>query len=144
MTILPATIPTHDHDGDRLANDPRIAAIASVFANAMIAALSPWLARLNAPTNHEIPTLLSVDQARAYCGGMPKSTWSDFNSRGVIPAAVRIGGRVFWRRVDLDAWVEQKCPGRIRFGVGTLETPRFLLKNGAVNTPNNGTWAHPG
>ena len=115
---LPAiTAPTHDTgpDVDRLANDPRLAAIAHVFAAAMIAALSPWLTRMDTAMKREAPILLSVDEARAYCGGLAKSTWSDFDQRGVIPAPVRIGGRVFWRRTDLDAWVAHNCPGRARF-----------------------------
>jgi len=131
---LPATIvPTHDHDGERLANDPRIVAIANIIATAMVAALAPWLTRFNAVRSREAPILLSVDEARAYCGGLPKSTWTDFNVRGVIPASVRIGGRVFWRRIDLDAWVEQRCPGRIRFeeSQAAAHTPPSRKKSGS-------------
>jgi len=106
-TTAPASIapaPDADHD-----------AAARAFAAAVVEALSPWLTRLESALSREAPILLSVDEARAYCGGLGKSTWSDFDTRGVIPAAVRIGGRVFWRRIDLDAWVDHKCPGRARF-----------------------------
>ena len=50
-----------------------------------------------------------------YCGGLAKSTWCDFDTRGVIPEHVRVGGRVFWRRADLDLWAVKDCPGRGRF-----------------------------
>ena len=99
-------------------NDPRLAAAAKVFALALVAALSPWLARFGASLDRAsapASVLLSADEARAYCGGLAKSTWCDFDQRGVIPAPVRVGGRVFWRRADLDAWVERNCPGRVRF-----------------------------
>ena len=115
---LPATIvSTHDFgaDGDRLANDPRIAAVANIIAVAMVAALAPWLTRFHSALSRDAPILLSADEARLYCGGLAKSTWSDFDQRGVIPAHIHIGGRVFWRRADLDAWVDRNCPGRGRF-----------------------------
>ena len=121
-SLLPATLvpvgPAIDAD------DPRVSALARAFAVAVAEALSPWLARLQSALTRETPTLLSADEARLYCGGLAKSTWSDFDARGVIPAHVHIGGRVFWRRADLDAWVEQKCPGRARF-----EEAQLILKH---------------
>ena len=106
------------HDGNPASGDPRLAAFVQALASALVAALSPWLAKAQAALNrlgNPPAVLLSADDARAYCGGLAKSTWCDFDQRGVIPAPVRIGGRVLWRRADLDAWVERSCPGRARF-----------------------------
>ena len=105
----------------------------SVYGSAATAAaLSPWLARLESALNREAPILLSADEARAYCGGLAKSTWCDFDQRGVIPAAVRIGGRVFWRRADLDAWVDRSCPGRARFEEGQAALKNHPAKRGSI------------
>lgn len=56
--------------------------------------------------------LLSEEEAREYCGGLARSTWSDYNQRGIIPEPVKVGGRNFWRRTDLDLWAAWGCPGR--------------------------------
>jgi predicted DNA-binding transcriptional regulator AlpA len=112
------------------ADDPRLASVARAFAAAVVSALSPWLARLEAAFGRETPVLLSADEARAYCGGLAKSTWSDFDQRGVIPAAVRVGGRVFWRRADLDAWVDRSCPGRARFEEGQATAKQSSIRQG--------------
>ena len=107
--------------------DPIIHELAQAVADALAARLGPWLERIAAdfarlmapqplPAGAGPPTiLLSADEARSYCGGLAKSTWSDFDQRGVIPSAVRVGGRVFWRRFDLDLWAAKDCPGRGRF-----------------------------
>ena len=65
-TALVPTTRDFGFDSERLANDPRIAAVASIFANAMIMALSPWLAHFNVARSRETPILLSADEARAY------------------------------------------------------------------------------
>ena len=120
-SLLPILAPAPagpPHDADPASVDPRLAAFVQAFASALVGALSPWLAKAQAALNrlgNPSAALLSADDARAHCGGLAKSTWCDFDQRGVIPAAVRIGGRVFWRRADLDAWVERSCPGRARF-----------------------------
>ena len=119
--LVPAPAgPVYDagHSGDHDGADPRLAAFVQALVSTLVSALSPWLAKAQAALNrlgNPPAVLLSADDARAYCGGLAKSTWCDFDQRGVIPAAVRIGGRVFWRRADLDAWVERSCPGRARF-----------------------------
>lgn len=123
--------------------DPILAELAQAVAAALVAQLAPWLNRIAAdlgrvapatatpPVVAPPPILLSADDARAYCGGLAKSTWSDFDTRGVIPAPVRVGGRVFWRRADLDLWTAKDCPGRGRFDV-ILDAERPTpSKNGA-------------
>jgi len=64
------------------------------------------------------PLLLSVDDARLFCGGVAAPTWIAWSARGLVPAPIRVGvgrGRVFWRKADLEVWVEAGCPPRTRF-----------------------------
>lgn len=65
--------------------------------------------------NAEPPELLSADAARMLCGGMAKSTWYKLKLLGKIPAPIRIGGRVYWRREDLRTWIEMDRPGCEKF-----------------------------
>lgn len=130
--------------------DPIIADLAQAVAAALVARLAPWLdriaevmadlARANRTANAHAgdpveppPILLSADAARAYCGGLAKSTWSDFDARGVIPSPVRAGGRVLWRRADLDLWAAKECPGRGRFGVMLEAEARAPMRPNALN-----------
>lgn len=55
--------------------------------------------------------LLSVHEAAALCG-LGRSTWWRYSSAGKIPAPVRIGGSVRWRREELSAWMQAGCPPR--------------------------------
>gem|GEM_PF-1872096 len=133
--LLPASLvpvpagPILDADAN---GDPRLAAFARAFADAVVSTLSPWLDRLGAALGRETPVLLSADEARSYCGGLAKSIWCDFDQRGVIPSAVRVGGRVFWRRSDLDAWVDRSCPGRARFEESQAAQKNHPAKRGSI------------
>ena len=60
------------------------------------------------------PRLLTVDEARAYCGGSSRSTWNNWHQSGVVPAPIRVGGRIYWDRHDLDLWIDHLCPGRVK------------------------------
>lgn len=141
------------HESGPGPTDPIIAELAQAVAAALVARLRPWLDQISAGLARLIPVmapapaaagpniggappaiLLSADDARAYCGGLAKSTWSDFDQRGVIPAAVRVGGRVFWRRADLDLWAAKDCPGRGRFAA-VLETERAPARSQARSRP---------
>lgn len=59
--------------------------------------------------------LLAAELAADYCGGAVESTWSKWNAAGKIPAPKHLGGRVFWDRLALDAWMDAGCPGRVKF-----------------------------
>jgi excisionase family DNA binding protein len=39
---------------------------------------------------------------------------------GEMPAPVRLGGRVLWRRAELLAWLEVGCPSRLSTRKGTI------------------------
>lgn len=57
------------------------------------------------------PPLLSAREAASLCG-LGLSTWWRYLSSGKIPAPVRIGGSVRWRRNELHAWMAANCPPR--------------------------------
>ena len=60
-----------------------------------------------------------IDSARL-CGVSPAS-WDRLTSAGKTPASLRLGGRVLWRRCDLDAWIALGCPDRKAFETLTAE-----------------------
>lgn len=53
--------------------------------------------------------LLTAEQSWTLCG-LSKSAWYKYRSAGKIPAPVRIGGALRWRRAELEAWVGAGCP----------------------------------
>ena len=67
---------------------------------------------LEAPAAAAEPALLlPARQAAALCGVSP-ATWWRWEAAGKIPAAVRIGSTVRWRRAELEAWTAAGCPSR--------------------------------
>src|SRR5262245_24308446 len=57
------------------------------------------------------PLLLRAAEAGVLCGRSLASWYRD-NAAGRVPAPVRIGGAVRWRRAELERWVEAGCPDR--------------------------------
>lgn len=55
--------------------------------------------------------LLDAREAASLCG-LGLSTWWRYSSAGKIPAPVRIGGSVRWRREELYRWMDAGCPAR--------------------------------
>lgn len=41
-----------------------------------------------------------------------RATWWNWNSQGLVPAPVRVGGSVRWRSEEIQAWVKAGCPAR--------------------------------
>ncbi|MDR1612255.1 MAG: helix-turn-helix domain-containing protein [Planctomycetota bacterium] len=58
-----------------------------------------------------ITILISAPEAASLCN-LGLSTWWRFLSEGKIPAPIRIGGAVRWRRKELYGWMEAGCPSR--------------------------------
>ena len=71
----------------------------------MVTTIAPTLAEQAASP------LLNARMAAALCG-LGLSTWWRYLSSGKVPAPVRIGGSVRWRRDELYAWMEADCPPR--------------------------------
>jgi len=62
----------------------------------------------------EMSLLLSATDA-AHAVGVSRSGFWKLHASARLPAPVRLGRRVLWRRSDLKQWVEQGCPSRERF-----------------------------
>ena len=63
-------------------------------------------------TSQQPPVLVAADKAAQLCG-VSLRTWRRFESEGLIPAPVMVGGRIKrYRRTEMLAWVEAGCPSR--------------------------------
>jgi predicted DNA-binding transcriptional regulator AlpA len=56
-----------------------------------------------------LPELLTAEQAWNLCA-LSKSAWYKARSSGKIPAPVRIGGALRWRRDEMRDWLREGCP----------------------------------
>lgn len=61
------------------------------------------------------PGLWDIHTARAYCGGVSEETWRSWDKAGIVPAPLRLGGRVMWNAEEIKTWVKAGCPGRARW-----------------------------
>ena len=60
---------------------------------------------------------LRVEDAARYVGMSTASLYC-YRSRKVGPRSLKVGGRVLYRRADLDEWIERSCV--VREGVAAL------------------------
>jgi predicted DNA-binding transcriptional regulator AlpA len=67
-----------------------------------------------APTPAPLPLAVDAVEAARLCG-IGRSLWLGLHSAGRVPAPIRLGRRVLWRREELAAWIEAGCPGRARW-----------------------------
>jgi excisionase family DNA binding protein len=66
----------------------------------------PGMSETTTTSNHSSTPLMSVEDVSVYLG-VPVQTLYAWRSRGRGPASLRVGRHLRYRRVDLDAWVEQ-------------------------------------
>ena len=57
------------------------------------------------------PSLLSTSQAAALVG-VKIRTWYTWDRLGFVPKPVKISKKLFWRREELLAWIDEDCPKR--------------------------------
>lgn len=55
--------------------------------------------------------LLSAVEAAASIG-ISRSLFYELHAEGKVPAPIRLGKRVLWRKDELRAWVDSGCPNR--------------------------------
>lgn len=58
--------------------------------------------------------LLTAKDAALLCR-LSKRSWFRLHSCGKVPAPVRIGGSVRWRKSDIELWLSMDCPDRKEF-----------------------------
>jgi predicted DNA-binding transcriptional regulator AlpA len=59
----------------------------------------------------ESPLLLRASQAAQLCG-ISERTWRTWDHAGRIPSGITIAKSKYWRRRELEAWVQAGCPDR--------------------------------
>ncbi len=57
-----------------------------------------------------LDALLIPDTAAAALAGVSRATWHRLRAAGKLPAAVKLGRTVRWRRDEIVAWIEAGCP----------------------------------
>ena len=60
------------------------------------------------------PVLVDSRAAAGLCG-VSRSTFLGWDSAGLCPRPVRLGGRVLWSVDSLKVWARMGCPGRQAF-----------------------------
>lgn len=73
---------------------------------------------ITGPVETSPPMLIGRMDSAHLCGVSPAS-WDRLTSAGKTPASLRLGGRVLWRRSDLELWISHGCPDRKTFAVLT-------------------------
>lgn len=71
----------------------------------------PGTSETPAPPASEPPALLRAPAAAAFCS-LSTASWYRHDAAGRVPAPVRIGGCVAWRRAELLSWINAGCPPR--------------------------------
>ena len=66
---------------------------------------------MNDSLHHEPALLLSAKDSAMLCG-VSERTWRTWDAGGRVPQAVEIGRSKFWRRVELEQWIDHGCPDR--------------------------------
>jgi excisionase family DNA binding protein len=59
-----------------------------------------------------VECLLIPDTEACALVGVSRAHWHRLRAAGKIPAAVRLGRAVRWRRVEIVNWIEGGCPDR--------------------------------
>ena len=64
-------------------------------------------------TQHQpVNTLLLTARDAAQLCGVSQRTWRSWDAGGRVPRAVEIGRSKFWRRQELEQWIQLGCPAR--------------------------------
>ena len=77
----------------------------------------------SALTSTELTLLVGRLQAALLCAVSPAS-WDRLTAAGKTPKPIRLGGRVVWRRSDLESWIAHGCPDRKTFNALTADEGR--------------------
>lgn len=71
----------------------------------------------------EAALLVGRIEAARLCAVSPAS-WDRLTAAGKTPRPLKLGGRVVWRRTDLEAWIAHGCPNRKTFDTLTADEGR--------------------
>ncbi len=71
----------------------------------------------------EATLLVGRLQAAQLCAVSPAS-WDRLTAAGKTPKPIKLGGRVVWRRSDLESWIVHGCPDRKTFNALMVDEGR--------------------
>jgi predicted DNA-binding transcriptional regulator AlpA len=57
-----------------------------------------------------LDALLIHDTEAAHMAGVSRAHWHRLRASGKVPAAVRLGRSVRWRRAEIEQWILAGCP----------------------------------
>jgi predicted DNA-binding transcriptional regulator AlpA len=57
-----------------------------------------------------VDPLLIPDTAAAALAGLSRAHWHRLRAAGKVPPSVRLGRKVLWRRLEIEAWIGAGCP----------------------------------
>ncbi len=76
------------------------------------------------PAASTVVTLLVGRIEAARLSAVSPASWDRLTSAGKNPRPIKLGGRVVWRRSDLEAWTKLGCPDRQTFDTLTQDERR--------------------
>ena len=62
----------------------------------------------------DVPLLVGRLESARLCS-VSSASWDRLTASGKTPKSIKLGGRVVWRRTDLEAWISHGCPDRKTF-----------------------------
>src|SRR5262249_33140903 len=67
----------------------------------------------NMPIDPLVVEALQVpDTVAARLAGVSRATWWRLHAAAKTPAAVKLGRKCLWNRVEVESWIAAKCPDR--------------------------------
>ena len=81
------------------------------------------LETLTPAASTEAALLVGRIEAARLCA-VSSASWDRLVSAGKTPRPLKLGGRVVWRRTDLEAWISYGCPDRKTFDALTADGRR--------------------
>jgi len=57
-----------------------------------------------------VEPLLIADVVAAGIAGVSRAHWHRLRAAGKLPPPVRLGRKVLWRRLEIEAWIIAGCP----------------------------------
>jgi predicted DNA-binding transcriptional regulator AlpA len=77
----------------------------------------------------EPPTpLLIPDAVAAALAGVSRAHWHRLRAAGKLPPPVRLGRRVLWRRLEIEAWIAASCPDSRTWAAMSIASRRLSVR----------------
>jgi predicted DNA-binding transcriptional regulator AlpA len=71
--------------------------------------------------------LLIPDTAAAALAGVSRAHWHRLRAAGKLPPSIRLGRKVLWRRLEIEAWIAAGCPDSPTWAAMTAASRRLKV-----------------